>query len=1658
MSYNDHKIIAKGLFVVKKFKMWFCFVLAILLMLGTLPVGDFAINANAASVMNTTYRNSKGYELAVFPIGGDFHVTQLWNGSYSHSNQLAIDCLPLTAAGGVNSSARLYAPFTGKIVATVPSWGCVVFQSNAPVQYADGTVDIMTVVFGHDNNSENYQKNKTIAQGNELCAPGTAGGYDYHTHIFVIKGTWEAWTNGGYKNAGQNSSASGGGNVIPTDAFFFDSDWSIDWTQTSKSCYYPQNKVNWTELKTFTSSSHIEISYDCHCRLEVTETDKHIMTLPCSNKTDTKSDSVEAVAKGDKLEAIELIFNSQDNYWYKVISEKTGKTGYIYAGNVEWIAHKTTDVTGPGISVPANHTQGKSYPLSGRVTATNSELTKVSVYIYPGTKTSGTSETGYSQSVSGKSFTLGGSAIDSNTVFNILGEGQHTYVVTASCKYHYATSGTTKGMKTVDNIRVYTQTFNVVSGSSTPSVQEPTTILYPTSGGVFKIASGVGNNMYLDFACTSDNVQIYENCDNHSDPNFVISQYYQLTHVGDGWYSIINIGNGMAMDVDGANVASGTNIHQWAYDGNNAQLFRFYDAGNGYCYIKSKLGTYVDVANGDSVNNTNVWAYSFNGSNAQKWKLESHSHSYTSTITTNPTCKTDGIRTYKCSCGASYSTNIGKHAATHEGGTEIRNVRAATCKENGYTGDTYCKGCGVCLGFGTSIAKKDHTEVIDNAVAESCVTTGLTEGKHCSVCGLVIVAQTLIPAFGHNYDYVVIPPTCTKDGYSTFTCINCGDRYTAEYVPAAHSYVDGKCSVCGDLKIITSGSCGENLNWTLYANGKLSIVGSGAMAKFEQMSDVPWHSYRISIKEIVIEDGVTSISSESFRNCFELLSIDIPNSITSIGDYAFCNCTNLANIIIPDGVKHIGTAVFNDCISLKSVTIPNGVTNIGDEAFASCYALTDVDMPDSITSIGKEVFYGCSSLTSVEIPDGITNIESGAFQLCSSLTEVHFGNNVVSIGDNAFAYCSALTSIDIPDSVTNLGTRAFENCKALTGVNIGSGITTINASAFYGCSALSAVDIPDNITIIGDSAFSFCSALTSVNIPDSIISIGAGAFQFCNVLSEIHLGDHIESIGDNAFAYCYALTSVDVPDSVTSFGTGIFESCTSLAEVSLGKGITDIPAETFCFCSSLACVSIPKSVKAVGDNAFAYCSALTDVYYDGSEEEWNDIEIGSNNEPLIYANIHFDSHLSAEDHNYAAVVTAPSCTEDGYTTHTCMCGDTYIDNYVDATGHKYKTIETAPSCGVDGYITYVCTVCGDSYDGPKIPALKHIYSGEITTEPTCTEEGIKTYTCSRCGKYFTERIAVIEHTPGMAVMENKVVATCMTDGSYDMVTYCAICNEKLSSMSYVITASGHTPGANATCTEDQTCTVCGDVLTEKLGHDYAAVVTAPTCIENGYTTHTCTACGDSYIADEVSAIGHDYIGVVTTEPDCLVPGVKTFTCANCSDVYTEEIVALGHTPGATATCTEDQTCTVCGDVLTEKLGHDYAAVVTAPTCTEKGYTTNTCTVCGDSYVSDEVKADGHDYAAVVTPPTCEKDGYTTYTCTVCEHSYTADYVSGEHTDADGDEYCDHCDEYIEKEDPSAKCSHLCHNTGIMGIFWKIIRFFFKLFKINPVCTCGAAHY
>ena len=199
---------------------------------------------------------------------------------------------------------------------------------------------------------------------------------------------------------------------------------------------------------------------------------------------------------------------------------------------------------------------------------------------------------------------------------------------------------------------------------------------------------------------------------------------------------------------------------------------------------------------------------------------------------------------------------------------------------------------------------------------------------------------------------------------------------------------------------------------------------------------------------------------------------------------------------IRKGVKVIGNWAFCSC-KLTSINIPNSVTTIGEHAFSGCDSLTSINIPNSVTMIGKGTFSGCDSLTSINIPDGVTTIGEGAFGGCDSLTNINIPNSVTTIGTGAFFYCHSLTSINIPNSVTTIGEWAFVECKSLTSINIPNSVTTIGEWAFVECKSLTNINIPNSVTTIGEWAFAECKSLTNINIPNSVTTIEDRAFQRC---------------------------------------------------------------------------------------------------------------------------------------------------------------------------------------------------------------------------------------------------------------------------------------------------------------------------------------------------------------------------------------------------------------------------------------------------------------------------------------------------------------------------------------------------------------------------------
>jgi hypothetical protein len=228
--------------------------------------------------------------------------------------------------------------------------------------------------------------------------------------------------------------------------------------------------------------------------------------------------------------------------------------------------------------------------------------------------------------------------------------------------------------------------------------------------------------------------------------------------------------------------------------------------------------------------------------------------------------------------------------------------------------------------------------------------------------------------------------------------------------------------------------------------------------------------------------GKSNSSSSGFYQCSSLVSVTIPNSVTSIGGNAFYGCSSLASVAIPNSVTSIGSDTFHGCSSLASVAIGSGVTSIGGSAFEKCRSLTSVTIPNSVTSIEAYTFYGCSSLASVAIGSGVTSIGNRAFAGCSSLASVTIPSSVTNMGDDVFFGCSSLASVTIGSGVMSIGNNAFYNCSSLKSLWMGVSVESIGSSAFYGCNSLEDVMIPECVTNIYYNAFNLCENLQQFSV------------------------------------------------------------------------------------------------------------------------------------------------------------------------------------------------------------------------------------------------------------------------------------------------------------------------------------------------------------------------------------------------------------------------------------------------------------------------------------------------------------------------------------------------------------------------------------------------
>ena len=399
-----------------------------------------------------------------------------------------------------------------------------------------------------------------------------------------------------------------------------------------------------------------------------------------------------------------------------------------------------------------------------------------------------------------------------------------------------------------------------------------------------------------------------------------------------------------------------------------------------------------------------------------------------------------------------------------------------------------------------------------------------------------------------------------------------------------------------------------------------SVAFGGVTYKVTAIGDSAFEAS--SIKELTIGNSVKSIGNKAFNNCSNLTSVTIPDSVTMIGNEAFARCNLLASVTIGDSVKTIGDSAFEFCKKLESVTVPASVTSIGNEAFKYCEVLTsfNVDPNNGTYSSADGFLYSKDGRTliccpvepteSLTIPDTVTTIVDYAFKDCDDLTAVHIPVSVTYIGKEAFYGCNYLRTVDLnPEtpsgSATTIGESAFAGCGELRNLTLSDYVTSIGDGAFSG-SALTTVNIPASVTSIGEGVFDGCTGLTSltVNEANSAFEMSGKVllskdkttlvFSLVDHYDTYSVPDTVTTIYGDAFSDC-KLTSVVIPDSVTTIGNYAFSGCSRLTTVTLGNGVEAISQGMFFSCKELTSLTIPNSVTTIGKEAFQNCGKLASL-------------------------------------------------------------------------------------------------------------------------------------------------------------------------------------------------------------------------------------------------------------------------------------------------------------------------------------------------------------------------------------------------------------------------------------------------------------------------------
>ena len=514
----------------------------------------------------------------------------------------------------------------------------------------------------------------------------------------------------------------------------------------------------------------------------------------------------------------------------------------------------------------------------------------------------------------------------------------------------------------------------------------------------------------------------------------------------------------------------------------------------------------------------------------------------------------------------------------------------------------------------SAVQASPHSHRLSYVCAEepTCTGCGTAGYNKCKDCGRLFSADTgleieqpeTIPALGHSYSPLCrrVEPTCTEDGTAAYYgCERCGKLFSAdtgEEVTASSVVLPATGHVWQFRRVLSPATCvsPEMDEYVCLRNGEHTMT--------KELNSLLRHSYDQGVCTMCGKPETEGLEYTLQGDCYVVsgmgtctdIRLHIPYTyngrpVVGIADEAFLGNTSIISVTLPDTVRSIGYYAFSDCTSLRDIDFGEGLIEIDGLAFVGS-SITRVDLPDSLAIV--EGFYGCEGLKSVS-----------------------FGRNVKEIGPSAFQFCNSLENIDIPSSVYKVGSFAFAYCANLKEVDFdGSEIVGIENFMFSECPSLESVDLSGtHIEYIGISAFSNCSSLSRVILPDTVESVDFEAFYCCSLLKSIALPASLRYIGAAAFSGA-GITSVTIPAAVTSISNGAFMHCPDLVELNVENGNLVYHSEGNCLINTsermivLGCEGsvVPRGESVVGiyTRAFDGISNLTELYI---SEYMTDIDV-----------------------------------------------------------------------------------------------------------------------------------------------------------------------------------------------------------------------------------------------------------------------------------------------------------------------------------------------------------------------------------------------------------------------------------------------------------------